>query len=517
MPAALSGPPAPLPFDRPPVRPALAAFALAIVAFVFSPTTADPDLWGHLRFGLDFWRDGLARADPYAYVTAGQPWVNHEWLAEALMALAWMGGGAAGLIGLKVLASLVVAATVLRHLAWRGVPAVDAAIVLLYGGLLMVPWQGSVRPQVFTYAALALLLALVARAERGEVRALWGAVPLMAVWANLHGGFLAGVGVLGLWWVARAAADRLAAVAPGARGVARRALLPMACAAGATLLTPYGPELWFFLRTALVPRREIAEWNPVEAAGLEGLALAALLGPVVVAWARSRRERSPALGLVLLATAVAPFVARRHTPLFAIAAMMLAGEHLADLARRAAERLGGAPLPPGRERRLAAGLWVGAAVFAVAAVPHVRQIEYEASDYPVRAVEALKRAGVRGDMITFFDWGEYVIWHLGPGVRVSMDGRRETVYPDDVYRESLAFLYGVGRWDALLERGRPALALVSRGFAAYNLLRCAPGWIVIVEDDHSALFARAGSVQAARLRARPLPAPLPPHARLRFP
>jgi len=499
------------------VRPALTVFALAVVAFVFSPTHADPDLWGHLRFGLDFWRDGLARADRYAYVTAGQPWVNHEWLAEALMAFAWKGGGAATLIGLKVLAALVVAGTVLRHLAWRGVPAVDAAIVLLSGSLLMMPWLGSVRPQAFTYAALALLLALVARAERGEVRALWGAVPLMAVWANLHGGFLAGLGVLGLWWVARAAADRVAPVAPDVPGVPRRALLPVACAVAATLLTPYGPGLWVFLRTALVPRREIAEWNPVDAAGLEGLALAALLGPVIVAWARSRRERSPALGMVLLATAVAPFLARRHTPLFAVAAMMLAGEHLADLARRVAERLGGAPLPPGRERRLAIGLWVGAAVFAAAAAPHFRHIQYEASDYPVRAVEALKRGGVRGDMITFFDWGEYVIWHLGPGVRVSMDGRRETVYPDDVYRESLAFLYGVGRWDALLERGRPDLALVSRGFAAYNLLKCAPGWTVIVEDDRSALFARADSVQAARLRAMALPDPPPRHARLPFP
>jgi hypothetical protein len=516
VPAAAPEPASRALFDRPPVRPALTVFTLAVVAFLFSPTAADPDLWGHLRFGLDFWRDGLARVDRYSYVTAGQPWINHEWLAEAVMALAWTAGGAAGLNLLKVAMTLVAAAAVLRHLAWRGVPAVDGAIVVLYGALFMVPWLGSVRPQVFTYAAFALLLALVARAERGDVRPLWGAVPLMAVWANLHGGFLAGAGVLALWWAASAAAGRLAWGAPGARPVPWRALPPVVCAVAATLLTPYGPGLWIFLRTALVPRREIAEWNPVDTTGLEGLVLGALLGSAALAWIRSRRERSPALGVVLLATAVAPFVARRHTPLFALAAMVLAGEHLADLARRLAERLGGAPEPPGRGRRLAVALWAGAAAFAAAAAIHVRQIHYEASDFPVRAVQALKRAGVGGDMITFFDWGEYVIWHLGPGVRVSMDGRRETVYPDDVYRESLAFLYGVGRWDALLDRGRPALALVSRGFAAYNLLRCAPGWTVIVEDDHSALFARAGSPQAARLRAVGLPPP-PQHARLPFP
>jgi hypothetical protein len=30
--------------------------------------------------------------------------------------------------------------------------------------------------------------------------------------------------------------------------------------------------------------------------------------------------------------------------------------------------------------------------------------------------------------VTWFDYGEYAIWHLGPAMTVSMDGRRETIY-----------------------------------------------------------------------------------------
>src|SRR4029079_8387051 len=48
------------------------------------------------------------------------------------------------------------------------------------------------------------------------------------------------------------------------------------------------------------------------------------------------------------------------------------------------------------------------------------------------AVLSAKLNGLQGRMLTFFDWGEYAIWHLGPEVKVSMDGRRETVYSDDV-------------------------------------------------------------------------------------
>src|SRR5688500_18398438 len=77
--------------------------AIAVTMFILGCTIADPDLWGHLRFGLDTLRDGVVtETDLYSYVTEGQRWINHEWLAEVLFALAWTVGGAAGLIVLKM-------------------------------------------------------------------------------------------------------------------------------------------------------------------------------------------------------------------------------------------------------------------------------------------------------------------------------------------------------------------------------------------------------------------------------
>ena len=59
--------------------------------FRLIPTEADPDLWGHLRFGLDTVAAGrIVRTDIYSYLSGRhQPWINHEWLAEAIMAIAW--------------------------------------------------------------------------------------------------------------------------------------------------------------------------------------------------------------------------------------------------------------------------------------------------------------------------------------------------------------------------------------------------------------------------------------------
>jgi hypothetical protein len=60
----------------------------------------------------------------------------------------------------------------------------------------------------------------------------------------------------------------------------------------------------------------------------------------------------------------------------------------------------------------------------------------------VRAVEALAATTGPARLVTFFDWGQYAIWHLGPRIRVSMDGRRETVYSDARLAEHDAVVQG---------------------------------------------------------------------------
>ena len=65
--------------------------------YVLSLTTVDPDLWGHVMFGHDIVTQGSVQTiDPYSF-TSNRPWINHEWLSELQMGLAWKAGGTAGL------------------------------------------------------------------------------------------------------------------------------------------------------------------------------------------------------------------------------------------------------------------------------------------------------------------------------------------------------------------------------------------------------------------------------------
>ena len=84
-------------------------------------TAADPDLWGHVRFGLDSLETGaISTVDPYSF-TSDRPWLNHEWLSEVAMGAAYRIGGQLGLALLKSMLVLVTVLLISRDLAlaWR--------------------------------------------------------------------------------------------------------------------------------------------------------------------------------------------------------------------------------------------------------------------------------------------------------------------------------------------------------------------------------------------------------------
>ena len=67
--------------------------------YFFSFITADPDLWGHIKFGEDLWLNGkLVRFDPYSFTAYGQPWINHEWLTELIFYCIYFYLGDSGLL-----------------------------------------------------------------------------------------------------------------------------------------------------------------------------------------------------------------------------------------------------------------------------------------------------------------------------------------------------------------------------------------------------------------------------------
>ncbi|MBI2835823.1 MAG: hypothetical protein HYX76_15490 [Acidobacteria bacterium] len=486
----------------------IVALVIATVTFAFSWTWADPDLWGHVRFGRDFWQTGaIERPDPYSYLTSNSRWINHEWLTEAVLWQLFANAGAPGLIGFKVLLALAIAALGLRTVRAQGVTLLAAAIWVLALMLLLVPAISSVRPQMFTCVFFAIVVVALQRAEAGSFRMLWLLPPTFVLWANTHGGFLAGLGIMAVWIASDVAARWLRPTSPALAlsRPNRLVLLALGASLIATLLNPYGPRLWWFLRTALVSRHDIAEWRAIQLTNPFAWLYLAAVTLVILALTRARRPRPAGSIGMFMCAAVLPLVAVRHLALFGIVTMVVVAPYVADLASETMNALLTVRRSgPTRWRPVFGTTFLAtAALIAGASLPSFRCVTVDEDEFPAAAVSLLSESGARGNLAAFFDWGEYVIWHVGPRVRVSVDGRRETLYDDEIYAENMWFTDGVGDWDALLRNHPTDLALVSKQFPAFNLLKQRRDWELVHEDTLSGLFARDsyGALQALRAAA----------------
>ena len=179
------------------IKTSLIVLVFSAILLGITRTVVDPDLWGHLRFGLDTLRNGyLARQDPYAYTTAGQVWINHEWLAEVIFALAWRAGGNLGLILLKDGVEVLTLALAFGSCCAGKLSPYGPALYVLLFLPAMLPSMWTVRPQMFTNLMFALVLFIILMAERGHYGWLWVAPPAICFWMNTHGGVLAGTAIL---------------------------------------------------------------------------------------------------------------------------------------------------------------------------------------------------------------------------------------------------------------------------------------------------------------------------------
>jgi hypothetical protein len=498
----------------PPASLAVIALMMSLGLYQFARTLADPDIWGHIAIGRLYHETGRIRQpDPFSYVNAGHEWLNHEWLFEVVLFRIFAAAGPPGLIVLKVAVGLLLLGIVYRLLYRQGLSPLRAGIVVVAVIHFLAPFFLTVRPHLVTYAFLLVVLLLLRAMDRGDTRWLYAAPPLFALWANLHPGFLAGLGMLGIWTVVELGRRWLERGAPGvpARPSMWTVIPILGACVLATGLNPWGFHLLSFLwHTATVPRPDITEWQPLLLTSGLGVTYLLLAAAAAVGWSYSRRPRSlPLLG-VLVVCALLPLLAWRHVALAALAIAVLAGEHMGDAWKRWSMARPG-PLPPPSataNQVLAVTATVGAVLFVVLAVPRLGCIVIDplsALGQPVRAIGLLRASGISGNLAIDFDWGLYAMYHLAPAIKISMDGRRETAYDDRIYDQNLDFKFGQGDWEALLREHDTQLVLVRRFLPSDHLLRLKPGWTLLYEDPLAALFGRADLPYLDRIIATPAP------------
>jgi hypothetical protein len=354
-----------------------------------------------------------------------------------------------GLVLLRVLSlgvALIVLNRGLRQVSW---PLKDGLIAVAV--VMSIPLLGTIRPQIFSFPLYAITL--VALTED----AAW--LPLVfAIWANLHGGWLIGLGAV--------------VVRTSFEPTKRRVLVAIGCAV-ATLLTPFGFSLWRSLAEAiLLGWADVLEWQPIWklSYGVQDAMLWSI-GAAAIVFARYKKLPAPTWQWVwTVCVAIAAARVRRHQPFLTLTVILLLLSHLrvrgADFLQQGLTPQAAAILAV----PILAACFVGGIVLrpTVTCLPDVPRVEPEPS-----AVEFIRSGNLRGRVLMWFNWGLYAVWQVGDRLQVSYDNRRETVYSAQTVADHNAFYFGdlpdypdrIGADYAWLPPDLPAVPqMISRGW-----------------------------------------------------
>lgn len=460
------------------------------------------DIWGHLAYGEMIWSQGsLPSEEPLLPLAKGMPFVDTAWLSQLLSYALVMNLGLAGLQGLT---GLSVAATC-GFLLTRTFATTKSALfaVLSVGIVLWMDWNQFIvlRPQLLAITGFAFLLyRLTGKPHRAD----WVVIPALFLgWANLHGSFIVGLGLMIAFVMGRAIdvfrrTGRWSALLRDRKLC--RGVLIAELAIAATLLNPYGPELFREVITfgSNPNLQSITEWQSLDLRNETGSVMLGLLAGLAVLYRITPRRIAAWEPLVLITLTVAAFWSARMLAWWGPVAAYLTMIHLHAVWRQWLR----APLVPAASPR--AGLWT-VAILGLAwiffgysslglRIVHGKEpkLKYAVSEYtPTGAVAYLRAHPPRGQVFNIYEWGDYLQWTGPSGMQVFVNSHAHAV-PKEVWQSYLHVVQMGSNWQELLDRYGVNTIVLDRAVRE-NLIKALKDdgkWRVGYEDRISTVFIR---------------------------
>ena len=425
--------------------PVIPLIWLAIVPI--APLMDNSFLW-HVRAGaVQLGSSRVITSDPFSFTAAEESWRTQSWIAELLYAqLESLTGG---IDWTPILVAVVMVAAL--SMTGLSIYANSRSVLITAAWLIVAVWLlaafSQPRPVMFSFLLLAALVVVLTMGD-----CLWWAiVPIIWLWAGLHGTWIIGIGLVSLE-AFRQRSPRLGAVA----GVAFIA----------TGLTAHGLGAWGFLLSFAESSDALTylqEWQPPDLGDLVQMPFLLVIGGLFVASTRGKYDIS-ALWIIL------PFLAfgltsRRTVPVAALVLIPLAAR--AVVYRLPKSEVHWTPVPI-VVLVLAATIVVG--LFARS------DVELAAERFPSDgAIEAV------GDARSFHDLGVggYLIYRSGPEDLVYIDDRAE-LYGEERFAEFESAR--MGDYEELFARLDLEAAIVKPNWPLHRIL-LRDGWIAEYEDE----------------------------------
>jgi hypothetical protein len=473
-------------------------FAILLLALFSRPVNwygllADADTGWHIRTGEWILETRTVPVqDLFSFSRPGQPWFAWEWLTDVIFALSFRWYGLRGVVGLAAAVLCFSAVLLTIWMLRRGAGLwVAAALTLAVVNASSVHYLA--RPHIFSLLLFTLALWMVDEDQRRPTRCLWLLIPVAALWANLHAGFVAWLGTLGFLLGIRTWECHWGAV--------RRYGLLAALSVGATVVNPYGwrlhQHILRYLRSSWI-LDNVQEFQSPSIRSESMLVFAVLLLAGVATASLALRRGGWFEGGLVLVWALAALRSARHIPLFALAAApVIAAACTARLGAWAARSSPGSVARVswetgqdlGRSRGLSAWALVFGALALFLTLGRTAITDFPDQRFPVAAISRHADCLAAARVLTSDQWGDYLIYRFYPRQRVFFDGRSD-FYGPAIGAHYQTLLTASRGWSEVMARYRFDVALLPLDWPLARVLELDPRWQLVDRDDVAEMLVR---------------------------
>ncbi len=484
------------------------AFGVVALSGVMTMTPiANYDIWWHLKAGeLISAQRHIPVADPFSFTREGERWVTHEWLTELIFYRVWRVWGDNGLIAVKAL--LICAVLFVLYLAGRrrtGVKFIILAVVPLF--LLLARHRFFVRPHLFSFLFFSLEYMILDCVSDGKIskKYLWFLPLLFVFWVNIHGGFVYGIVLFGMYTVCHAVSEyRRTFSFPPKSGMFAGVFLAtlVACLANPNGIDVFTYGFTIYKEGYVATNNEwFSPFAPEMRAHTMVYVYVAYTFSVLIACIACYRYLNLTDVVTLLLFFSLSVKSQRNIPYFAMVSIPLLILFLDRFGRLLKKYLSGDCLILAGKWIVIALVWVGVIQIAHSGYPVALKdkgavkpgLGINTAVLPVVAVSFLMRHGIYGNCFNSYHFGGYLLFRGYPDIRVFIDGRADVygkhLYAD--YRKSLVIPSYFEQFEKQYSFDIAFLSLEESDAPLHRHLWNDPSWNLIYFDDMALIYVKS--------------------------
>ncbi len=423
----------------------------------------DGDTGYHIRAGEYIIENlSIPKHDIYSYHTPPIPWIAHEWLSEAIMGWFHIYFGLNGVIFLFSLLIAFIFYFLFKFIRLNDGNIIISTLLVIFAAVTSsMHWLA--RPHIMSLLLMLSWYFILDQFQYRNRKWLFILPLIMLLWVNLHGGFITGILLTGVYFIGNFIQTSFSDGEKRkiCKGKARILFLILSLCVISALLNPNGYKILLFPFSIISEKIFMDNVSEFLSPNFHDLSYIIfeifLLMSIFIFMVSIKRCTLIEIMLVILFIHMSLY-SRRYIPLFSIILSPIIIKHIGFLLQERKGRLFNRFNEKAKSYaeldRISKGyLWPGIGIVIAVLWMHSGSVNYGINEKikPVKAVEFLKREIIKGNMFNNDEFGDYLIYSAFPEYKVFIDGRLDMYGPEKIreYRKISEFKSG---WQEIIDK-----------------------------------------------------------------